>query len=116
MLASAWIVVLPHLVVSLIPYGILKWTSWEIEGPRRLLMNTLNRCWQANPHLIILNSKPLGSHMVGWKYPIDLDTPTMIGWTIVIGCTKNEVLGILTYLSTILASGGLTSIFPWIWG
>ena len=42
----------------------------------------LNGCRQANLHLSPLKRKPLGSHMVGYKYPVHLDTPTMIGWTI----------------------------------
>ena len=37
--------------------------------------------------------KPLGFHMIGGNYPINLDTPTMIGWIMVVGCTENQVLG-----------------------
>jgi hypothetical protein len=40
--------------------------------------------------------KPLGSHMPEiWlvEYPVHPYTPTVIGWTKVVGCTKNQVLG-----------------------
>ena len=35
----------------------------------------------SKPTSISPMGKSLGSNMVGWKYPIHLDTPTVIGWT-----------------------------------
>jgi len=52
--------------------------------------------------------KPLGSNMAGKKYPVHLDTPVMIGWTI-----GGRVLGRVTHPSTIPALGGLPLGFPW---
>ena len=45
--------------------------------------NTLNGCGQASLHLsIYFKSKPLGSHIVCWKYLVDPDTPTIVEWNI----------------------------------
>ena len=33
-----------------------------------------------NPHLISRKGKPICLYTIGWKYPIHIDTPTMIGW------------------------------------
>ena len=64
----------------------------KLEATQRLLppfkgehLEQAQRSWQApcNP-----KGKPLSSHMVGGKYPVHLDTPTMIGWTHVGGGTK----------------------------
>lgn len=57
-------------------------------------MNTLNMIGQANPAPISPKGKPLSFHMVDWEYLVHLDTLIMIGWsTIVVGCTKNQMLG-----------------------
>lgn len=45
-------------------------------------MNTLNRFGQVNWHRIFPKGKPLGSHVVGWIYPVHLHTHTVIGCTI----------------------------------
>ena len=38
---------------------------------------------QASLHLSISpKGKLLGSHTVGWKYPVHMDTSTLIGWII----------------------------------
>lgn len=45
--------------------------------------NTLNGCRQASLHLSIsFKSKPLASHIVGWKYLVHPDTLTMVEWSI----------------------------------
>ena len=43
----------------------------------------------------LAQGKPLGSHMVGWQFPVHLDIPTIIEWTKGgrVGRTKNQVLG-----------------------
>jgi hypothetical protein len=57
--------------------------------------------------------KPLGSHVVGQKnYVVHLDMPTTIGWTTMVGCTRNSHRKV-SLLSTILALGGLTLESPW---
>ena len=52
-LPPSWIKVLLHLQVSLFLYIILKWASWELKGPRRLLPpirgEHLNRTWTSSP-------------------------------------------------------------------
>ena len=52
----------------------------ELEGPRRLLLprkdGTLNRPPQP-AHNFLPKGEPLGLYMVGWKYPVHPDTPTM---------------------------------------
>lgn len=86
-----------YLQVCLILYVILKPTSRELEKHRKNIasflskMNILNRCGLASPYLIFPKSKPLPSHMVGWKYPAQPDTSTMIGWTIEAGWTRNSI-------------------------
>ena len=43
----------------------------------------LEWAWTSNTTTSISSDgKPLGSHTVGWKYPIHLNTPTMIGFII----------------------------------
>lgn len=80
--------IMPHLQISIIIYVTLKWT-------------------------FSTKSKPLGNHMVGWIFLVQLDTPTMIGCTIVSGCTGNQMLRRVTHLSTILALRGSTFEFAW---
>ena len=98
-------------------YVIPKWVSRELKGPQdySLLSNveTFNRPRQAGQHLSPPKGKPLGSHLLGRKYLVHLDTPSMIEWTIVVGCIKNPVHRKVTHLSTILALGSLTLELPW---
>ena len=81
-------------------YGVASSSSWSksicnldisITRIRRSLedycllskVNTLNRHGQAGLHLSPpKKGKLLGSHVVGWKYPVHWNTPTMIGRTI----------------------------------
>ena len=73
----------------------------------------LNGRRQASVHLSPLKRKPLGSHMVGYKHPIHLDTPTTIGWTIGGRVHQKSSVGKVNHPSTIMALGGLTLEFSW---
>ena len=84
MLPPAWIMVFFYFRVGLSlcnpETGITR-----VRGPWRLLppftgehLARAQISWFAP---ISLKGKPLGSHMVGWKYLVHPDTPTMIGWT-----------------------------------
>ena len=72
MLPPARIMVVAYLWIHLsLVHVTPQWALRKIRCPRRLL----------SP--ISPKGKPLGSHMVGWKYPICLDiTPNMVGWNI----------------------------------
>ena len=59
-------------------------------------------------------ASPWVPHMVGWKYPVHPDTPTLIGW--VVWCTGKSSVRKVTHPSTNLALGCSTSKFPWDWG
>ena len=81
MLPLAWIMVVLHLWVSLILYIIPTWTSQELEEPSRLLLlikcEYLERAWKWNPTSYLSQGQALGSHMVGWKYTVHPNTPTL---------------------------------------
>ena len=70
----------------------VRWTSKNTASPfQRWAPWTCaqtNRCTPISP-----KGKSLGFHTVSWKYLVQPDTPTMIGWTIVVKCTENQVLG-----------------------
>ena len=64
------------------------------------------------------NGKPLDLHMVGWRYSVQLDTLTVIGWIIGGRVHQEWSARKVTHLSTIPALGGLTLKFSWdpCWG
>ena len=78
-------------VAIVVNYGVASFLSWSksIRNPQTCIPRIKIQRWNlktaidklANIYLP-LKGKPLGSHMVDWKY-----TPTVIGWT------KNQVLG-----------------------
>lgn len=88
----------------------------RIREPRRLCLpsklNTLNGRRWARQHLSH-KGKPLGSHKAGSKYPIHLNTPTMIGWPIGGTVHRKSSAGKVSHRSSILALGSLISEFPW---
>ena len=93
MLLPVWNMLLLHIWGSLTLYVILKRALWELQGPQSLLppFHGEHLEWlQRNP--VSPKGEPLGSHMLGWKYPVHQDTPTMIGWTIGGRCTRKQVL------------------------
>ena len=112
MLPPAWIMVLLHFWVGLSLYVIPEGALQELERPQQLLppppfLSKVNTLWTSWP---APKGKPLGSHMVGWKYP---DTSTMIGRTIRgrrVHCKSSARK--VTHTSTIPALGGLTAKFP----
>ena len=88
MLPSPWIKVLLHFQVGLSLYVIPKWA------------------WRSQPAPISSKEKVLGSHMIGWRYPIHPNTPTMIGWIIGGRVHRKSSARMVTF-------GGLTLKFPW---
>ena len=81
----ASIVVLLIFLVGLSLYISMIQPLQNLDGPRKTStsffnVNTLNGCKQAiNIHLP--KGEPLGSHMVMWKHPVHINTPTVFGWT-----------------------------------
>ena len=74
MLPPVWIMVLLCFRVGLSLYVILKMATWELEGPQRLLppfkgehLEWVRTSWLAP---IFPIGKPLGSQMIGWKFPV----------------------------------------------
>ena len=69
----------------------------RIRAPPRLMppFKVENLEWVQTSWLALIShkGKPLRSHVVGWKYPVHLDNPTMNRWTIGCRCTRNQVLG-----------------------
>ena len=87
----------------------------KCRQPWPVLRGFQKRVWTSQPALIYLplRASPLGSHVVGQKnYVVHLDMPTMIGWTTMVGCTRNSARKV-SLLSTILALRGLTLESPW---
>lgn len=87
MLPLAWIMVFLHLVVSLLFIYNSKMDITRIRGTQKTIASTgvdlqQARTSQSTPKL----------HIAGWKYMVHLDTPTMIGRTIMVGCNTNQVL------------------------
>ena len=120
MLPQVWIMALLHFQAGLSLYVIPERASQELErhpSPRLLppfKMNTLNGCGQAGPHASNSpKSKPLGSHMVGWKYPVDLDTLIMIEFTIGGRVHQKSSAKQVTHPSTVPGLGSLILEFPW---
>ena len=68
------------------------------------------------PTPICHNGKPLGSHKVGWKLLVHLETPTMNGWTIGGRVHCKSIARKVTHPGTIPALGGLISEFLWSLG
>ena len=60
--------------------------------------------------------KPLGSHMVGWNYPIHPDTPTMIGWIIGVRVDQKSSARKVTHSSTFSGPRWLNLEIPMIHG
>jgi hypothetical protein len=81
MLSLAWIMVLLHLRVGQIQYVILKRVSWELEGlqrvPRPFKGEHFEHVHTSRSTYVSSKGKPLGSHMIGWKY---LDHPVLPLW------------------------------------
>jgi hypothetical protein len=79
-------------------YGVASFSSWSKStcNPKTGLVRirgspkTTASIWRWTPWkstdkpvgTYLPKGKPLGFHMVGWKYPVHPDTPTMIGWSI----------------------------------
>ena len=113
MLPLAWIMVLLHSSVGLSLYVIPKFTKIKVH--QKLLPpfkdEHLGRVW-INWPTPIFSPLPRASHcvsyMVGCTCPVHLGTPTMM-----IGCTKDQVLGMSPIRVLLLASSGLTSKLPW---
>ena len=86
MLPQMWIMVLLHFWVDLSVCVIPKRAFQELEGFERLLSpfegEHLEWTQTSESVAIFPKGKCLGSHVVGWKYPVHLDNPTTIGWTI----------------------------------
>ena len=82
--------------VSLILWVIPRWTSQKLQRPWRRLPHLkgehLEQAWTSQPAPILPQRQVLGSHMVRWKYLVHPNTPNAIIWTIVVGCTGNQVL------------------------
>ena len=74
-------VLLHHLRMGLTLYIIRKQASQELEAPRRLLPPSkgehLEQAQTSQLALISPKDKPIGSQMVGSKYPVHLHAPTM---------------------------------------
>ena len=74
---KAWIMVLHHFLIIFDPKaGVTR--SW---GHPRTTASFFKGEHLQRQLSISHKGKPLGSHMVHWKYPVHLDTPTMIGCT-----------------------------------
>jgi hypothetical protein len=56
--------------------------------------------------------EPLGFYMVGYKYPVHPDIPTMIRWTIDGRVHRKSSARKVNHPSTIPALGGFTVEFP----
>jgi len=65
--------------------------SWRILPPFK--GEHLEWAQTSQPYLSFPRGKPLVSHMVGRRHPVHPNTPNMIGWTIIVACTGNQVLG-----------------------
>ena len=82
LLPPAWIMVLLHFRVGLSLYVIQNRHYKNKKAPEDyhllLKVNTLNGHGQAN-YTYLPKGKPLGSHMVGWIYPIHPYNSTMNG-------------------------------------
>lgn len=68
-------------------YVILRQALQEWENHYRLLHpfegKQLEQTRPNRPAHVSPKGEPLGSLMLGWKYTVHPDTPTMIGWTII---------------------------------
>lgn len=85
-------------VATNVNYGVASFLSWpksmcnpikgitSIRRPWRLMSpfqgEHLEWTQTSQSVTIFPKGKCLGSHVVGWKYPVHLDTPTTIEWTI----------------------------------
>ena len=118
MLPPAWIMVLRHFQVGLNWYVILKWALRELEGSQRLLPpfegEHLERARTSWPTPISPKGKPLGSHMIGWKYSFYPNTPNIIEWIIDVRVHRNQVLGKSPIETLAIPTlGGLILEFQW---
>ena len=84
MLLPACVMVLLHFQVGLSLCVISTRTSEELISHQWLLssfksehLEGVRTCWSAP---ISPSGKPMGFHIVGWKYLVRQDTPTMMGW------------------------------------
>lgn len=82
MLPHVWIMVLLQVGLSL--YVILKHASKEFKGPSKTIVSRFQTWapWTGVATPTLTYRKLLGSHVVGWKYLVHLDIPTIIGWPI----------------------------------
>ena len=83
MLSSTCIMLLVHVWVGQIQYVILKRVSWELEGLQRVLPPFKGEHFEhvhtSRPTSVSSKGKPLGSHMIGWKYLVHLVLPLWLG-------------------------------------
>ena len=112
MLPLANIIVSLHFWVVLSLYGTLKQALQELEGPsfqRWTPWTGMDKL--ANAYLP--QEQALHSHMMGWKYLIHADNPTIIGWTIGGRVHQKSSAKKAIHLRTILALRDLTMEFLW---
>ena len=112
MLPLAYIIVSLHFWVGPSLYGALKRALQELKGP------SFQRCtpWTGMDKLAntyLPQEQYLHSHMIGWKYLIHADTPTIIGWTIGGRVHQKPSARKVIHLRNILALRDLTMEFLW---
>ena len=107
-LTLEWIMLLFHFLSWYSLYVVSKHALQELEGKGEHLEGT-RTSWSTS---ISPRGKPLGSHMVSWKYLAHPKTPTMIGR--IIGGRVHHKLSArkVTHMSTIPALDGFTSELP----
>ena len=96
MLSLLWIMVFLHLRVGQSLYVILKRVSRGLEGLQRVLPpckgDYFEHAHTSRPTFVSSKGKPLGSHMVGWKYPFHPVTPLWLGGPHGVECIGNQVI------------------------